>query len=171
MDFMINRLNNNIDRHLIEMGVSRAEVGDEVIDAVVQLVLNDYIDNVRSPFFYQTGRLANIFAPYIQLLIVLCLAFTLVIGLIFFLISRWKHLVFRYYAFSFATAAIMVLIAPLALRIWGGYQRLNIAPESTYRFVIVHIERTTTILFLCSLVLITFQFIFIFISHRLRLNA
>ena len=72
------------------------------------------------------------------------------------------------FAFSFGAAALMMIVLPLVLRIWGGYRRLMISPEFAFNFTVTHIERTISLCLLVGVIFTVLYLIFIGISVRLN---
>ena len=168
-DEIAERLNYNIDHHLLEIGLSRAEVGDEALAEVVAAIIDNYNDYVSSPFISYIARVSNLFENHLRMLMAIGLAATLITTAIIYLSSRrFKYFAYRYFAFSFGTTALMLIVAPLVLRIWGGYRRLGILPEFVYNFVIAHIDRTISSFLLVGTIFIALYLIFIIISARSR---
>ena len=162
-------VNSNIDYYLDEIGLTRAEVGDAVIDDIVEMVIDNYNNFVSTSYFAYMARVSNLLRNHILLLIATGLLGILVTTAIIYSISRHlKFAAFRYYAFSFGTTALMLIIAPLTLRIWGGHHGLRIIPERTYYFIVTHIERTISTFLLVGAVFVVLYLIFIFISARLQ---
>ena len=162
-------LNDNIDYHLLEIGLSREEIEYGVINEIVNEVIDNYNDYVSSPFISYMARVSNLFQGHLRILIITGLVGTLITALIAFFVSRRSsHLAFRIFGFSFGTAALMLIVAPLALRIWGGYHRLGIGQEFDYNFVVAHIERTIFVFLLAGAIFIVLYLIFIIISARLH---
>ena len=163
-------VNYNIDYFLLtEVNLSRTEVGYEVIDDIVEVIIDHYNDYV-SPFFISyIARVSNVLENHLQLLIATGLIGMLVTMGILYLVNRhFKDLIFRYLAFSFGAAALMMIILPLILRIWGGYRRLMITPEFAFNFTVTHIERTISLFLLVGVTFIAFNLILISISARLN---
>ena len=168
-DQIAERLNANIDDYLLEIGLSRAEVGDEVIVEIVEAIIDDYNDYISSPIISYIARVRNLFSNHMRLLITMGLVATLITTGIIYLVSRHtKYFVFRYFALSFKATALMMITAPLVLRIWGGYRRVGISPEFVYNFVVTHIERTISSFLLGGAIFIILYLIFIAISARSR---
>lgn len=162
-------LNANIGYFLYETGRSRSDVGEEAITGIVDAIIDNYNDYIGSPFLAYMARTSNLFGSYLQQLIIVGLVGMLItMGIIFLISRRFKHLAFRYVGFSFGTAALMVIAAPLALRIWGGHHRLGIGPEFVYNFVVTHIERSISAFLLIGSVFIALYLVFIIISGRLH---
>ena len=169
-DLKVAILNENIDYFLLSsLGLTQAEVGYEVIAEVVDAIITDYNNFIGSPFLLYITRIGNLFQSHLRQLVMAGIAGILITSGIIFLVSRRsKHLIFRYFAFSFGAAALMLMAAPMALRVWGVHHRLGIELEFIYNFIVTHIERSITSFLLASLVFIAFYFIFIFISAKLQ---
>jgi len=166
-DLLAETLNNNIDNFLPEIGISRADVGYGVIDDIVEAVIDNYNDYVNHPFITQIARISNLFANHMRLLIAMGVVGILITMVILYLSNRnLKYLTFRYFAFSFGATALMLITAPLALRIWGGYQRLGIGPAFIHNFIVTHIERTVVSFLLTGSIFIALYLIFIIIFAR-----
>jgi len=162
-------INYNIDEYLFEIDTSRTEVGYEAIDEIVEMIIDNYNDYVGSQFLAYIARISNVFRSHMLLLIAAGALGILVTTIIIYSVSRrFKHLTVRYFAISFGSAALMIVIAPLTLRIWGGHHRLGIGPEHVYDFIMTHIERSISILLLIGAIFTVLYLIFIFISARLR---
>ena len=168
-DLTVEILNDNIDYFLLSLGLTQSDVGYEVIAEVVDAIIADYNHYIGTPFLSYVTRVGNLFHGHLRQLVIAGIAGILITSGIIFLISRRnKHLIFRYFAFSFGAAALMLIVAPMALRIWGVHHRLGIGPEFVYNFIVTHIERSITSFFLAGLGFIAFYFIFIFISAKLQ---
>ena len=166
------RLNDNIDYYLLEIGLSRAEVGDEAIGEIVEAIINNYNDYIGSPLLSFIVRTSHLFNTYLRLLLVIgVVAILITMETIYLLSRRFKHLTIRYFAFSFGATAFMLIVAPLAVRIWGGYHRLGITPEFVYNFVVTHIDRTISSLLLVGAIFAGLYLLFIIISTILRRRA
>ena len=167
-DSIVEILNYNIDDHLLELGLSREDIEDEVINEVVGVVIDNYNDYITSPIISYLARTSNLFNTHLRHLIIFGIVGTLITAIIAFLINRHSsHLAFRNFGFSFGTTALMLIAAPLALRIWGGYRRLSIGQEFVYNFVVAHIERTIFVFFIAGVIFFVLYLIFIIISARL----
>ena len=163
------KLLHSIEYYLDEIGFTRKEVGYGAIDEVVEAIIDDYNHYLGSPFLSYIARVSNLFHGHLRQLMLVGLAGMLLTTIIIYLVSRRsKHLTFKYFAFSFGTTALMIIVAPLALRIWGGYRRLAIGPEFVYNFIVTHIERTISTFLLVGAIFVVFYLIFILISARLQ---
>jgi len=168
-DEIVALLNYNIDYVLSDLGTTQTEVGYEIIAAVVDSIIADYNHYINTPFLSYITRLNGLFGDHLQQLILVGVAGILITSGIIYLVSRnSKHLTLRYYAFSFGAAALMLIAAPLALRIWGVYHRLAIGQEFIYDFVVTHIERSITSFLLVGALFIVLYLIFITISTILQ---
>ena len=168
-DSIAERLNDNIDYHLLEMGLSRAEVGDETIAEIVSAVIDNYNDYLRPPFLSYIARVRVVFSTHLRLLIAMGFVATLITtGIIYLVSRRAKHFAFRYFALSFGATALMMTAAPLALRIWGGYRRVEISLEFVYNFVVRHIDRAIAAFLVVGAIFALLYLIFIIISARSR---
>ena len=168
-DMIAEIVNSNIDYYLHELGLTRAEVEYGAIEEIVEAIIDEYNHYIGSPFLAYIVRVSNVFTNQLRLLILVGLVGVLVSTAIIYLVCRHsKYLTFRYFAFSFGTTALMIIVAPLALRIWGGHHGLMVRPEFIYDFIITHIERTISTLLLIGIIFIAFYLIFILISARLQ---
>lgn len=167
---IVETLNYNIDDFLLEeFGRTQAEVGYEVIAELVDSIIDDYNHYIGNPFLSYIIRLDGLFSGHLQQLILAGVAGMLITAGIIYLVSRRsKYLVFRYYAISFGAAALMLIVAPLALRIWGVYHRLEVGIESLYNFIVTHIERSITLFLLVGAIFIALYLILASISTRLQ---
>jgi hypothetical protein len=162
-------VNYNIDYYLQEIGRTRTEVGYAAIDEIVEMVIDNYNDFVGTMYLAYMARVSNLLRNHMLLLIATGLLGILVTSVIIYSINRsFKFAAFRYFAFSFGTTALMVIVAPLALRLWGGHHGLRIMSERTYDFIVTHIERTISVFLLVGTIFVALYFIFIFISARLQ---
>jgi len=167
---MMERLDINIDNYLLEIDIVRSEIDEGVIDGIIQAIFNEYDNYVRFPFIFQIARTSISFESYFLLLMIVSgISALLTAGAIYFT-NRFTHIALRYIAFSFGTTALMIVAAPLALRIWGGYRRLGISPAFMRDFVIFHIEQTILVSLIGGLLFIALYAIFIWISTRLRIS-
>jgi len=169
-DAMIEQLNINIDNYLLEIDIMRSEIDEGVIDGVIQAIANRYDDYVRFPFIFQIARTSSSFESYFLLLMIVSGISALLTAVAIYFTSRYMHIALRYIAFSFGTTALMIVAAPLALRIWGGYRRLGISPAFMRDFVIAHIEQTILVSFIGGVLFIALYAVFIWISTRLRIS-
>ena len=168
-DLIAQRLNYNIDNHLAELGLTQADIEYGVIADLIGEIIDNYNDYVSSPLLAVFGRTSNMYAGFLRQIMMAGLAGALItVGIIIFSSRHFRYLSFRYFAFSFGTAALMMMIVPIALRIWGGHHRLGISPEFVLDFIVAHIERSISSFLLVGAIFIVLYVIFITIFARLH---
>ena len=160
------RLNDNIDLHLAGIDLTREEVGEENIEGIIQVVLDEYESYMAFPFIGQISSLSRTFDGLLFPVLLVSLGAVIVIAGCIYILK--KHQSFRYYAYSFGSAALMAIVGPLIFRIWGGYRRLAITPERVFEALVTHIDRTILAFFIGGAIFITVQIICIFISAKIR---
>jgi len=165
-DLIAQRLNYNIDDHLDDIGLTRLDIEDGVITDLISEIIDNYNNYISSPLLAYIARTSNMFAGHLRLLMIAGLAGILITMAIIYFASR--QLKYRYFAFSFGTAALMIMAGPLALRIWGPHHRLGIAPEFVYDFLVAHIERTISSFLLIGVLFIVLYLISIIISAKVH---
>jgi len=155
-----------IDDHLLDLGLTWA-IENGIISDLVSEITDTYSDYFSSPFLVNIAQVSNMFVGNLwQFVTTGVVGIIITMGVIFF-VSR--HFAFRYFAFSFGTAALMMLASSLALSVWGGNRILGIVPEFVYDLVVIHIERTILSFLLVGTIIAILYVIFIIIHlliHR-----
>jgi hypothetical protein len=168
-DAIVETINYNIDYFLDGRGLTQTEVGYEIIAEVVDSIIASYNHYINTPFLSYITRINGLFSDHFrQLILIGVIGMLITSGIIYLVSRRFKHLTLRYYAISFGAAALMLIAAPLALRIWGVHHRLAIGPEFVYDFVVTHIERSITTFLQVGALFVALYLIFIIISTVLQ---
>lgn len=131
-DDMKQNLTQNVNQYISSQGLELDEQQQATIPQYVQLIADEYEENLKVPFI---GHFAKLKATY-QKVMAITLPVLAVLGavIVFMIIRmyRWKHRALRFLIYSTTTAAVMVSLPSVAVLVTGFYKRINISSEYVY---------------------------------------
>jgi len=168
MEHVKNVLKENIYTFISNSEIPENEVAEEAIDEIVQALADDFENNLTLPFVAQLHSIQATYRTFMPVALIGSVVISAGIALLLLKLNHWKHRAIRYYAYSCGGASLMLLLIPLALRVWGGYDRVGLSPEFLYDFFVLHVQMALNIFIVCGVVLIIITVLLCMLSEKLR---
>lgn len=161
-------IKNNIKKYLREIEVAEGEVSEEQLDEIIDALIEDFQKYASFPFVAQLLRVRDLYKMAMWIVLGVCLL--LGAGIIFFIykISGWKHILFRYIAYSFGSVFFMLALIPFVIRIVRIYERVHISPPYVYYFCVQHIQKGLDSLIGCGIVALVCMIVSAVLSEKIR---
>lgn len=168
MEHVKNVLKENIYTFISNSEIPENEVAEEAIDEIVQALADDFENNLTLPFVAQLHSIQATYRTFMPVALIGSVVISAGIALLLLKLNHWKHRAIRYYAYSCGGASLMLLLIPLALRVWGGYERVGLSPEFLYDFFVLHVHMALNTFIVCGVVLIIITVLLCILSEKLR---
>ena len=164
-----NILKENIGKYVEENNLSVNGNADEIINEFTEKAILEYEDAAKIPYistisiFYKAVN--KVFWP------------GCIIMLVFSALTIWilikqnpykKNRIFKYAAYSTASACMSLLVIPLYLQITGIYKKVQIYPEYLYRFIKKYVENGIIVMSTTGIILLITTAIMIAASSYIK---
>ena len=160
-------LDERIRQYLVEENIPIEEAQEEAIDEFTSLALQEYRMRTEIPFAGTVGSVTRVFDRYFFILLGGALLFSGFFGGVLVKLLRHKRF-YRYFGFGFSGAGLLLLTLPVVLFVVRPYQRLNLAPESFYHYVMELISSTLLLVILIALAMIILSLPLYIFDWRIR---
>lgn len=110
------------------------------VDTLKTESVTDYGKYIKIPYFLEYGHKVMNYKGTLQvLLVVVVVVFLLVMGLFYWILAKWRHRFWRYTAYMFGGAALMLIALPAYILARGYIARIGILSKSIYTFLTTYI--------------------------------
>ena len=164
---MEERIDQRVRNYLDQENMVVEEAQEEAIDEFTSLAVHEYRIRTEMPFIGALGSAVKVFNRLFPIL----LAGILTMGIFFgvFLMKLLSHRRFlAYLGHGFSGGGLLLMALPLILYVIKPYERLNMAPESFYHFVMELISSTLGLALLIGGGMIILALVFYILDWRNR---
>lgn len=131
-DELKRNLTKNVNQYISTQGLEMNEEQQATIPQYVQLIADQYEEDLQVPFIGHFAKLKATYQKVIAIAFPVIAVFSAVIIMMMIRMYRWKHRAMRFLIYSTSSAAIMVSIPAVVALVTGFYKRINISSEYVY---------------------------------------
>lgn len=125
-----------IDNYVEEHNVEKSKVSESSVEYLMNEATEIYQNEISIPFFSVAANYINKLSTPLNIVMFGLAVAALVLCVIIYFTSSFKHRAFRYFSYAFGGAAISCAVIPSVVYISGFIEKINISTRSLYNLFV-----------------------------------